>query len=583
MRGKRAGGPLGRLGYRAANIAAPCARRRGAVAEPRRRRRGLATHVEDRRLIGFARPPDAPAAVHRHRAVRRGATAASPRWRRVHARPRRRAPWLIVVAMMRPLPGDKVGDSYGMVLEADALARPARRPSWQLVVAGDDRSRGAATRCWRRSTRRPGRGWAQAAALGTVAARPTPAGAAGRRRPLRPSPPAVRELFGMALVEVPRCPGRRCCALRPVVAGDAGGVPAIVRDGETGLSDLAPAATPRRWTTRRRALLDDRRAARRWAAQAARPGAVASRAGHRPGGRRRWTRRSRGSDDGPVPRPAPAGHRPPDARGAGGAGAGRAGRGRAGVRRLGRSTASGHAGPGAARCSGCRRCAPATPRSRRWSRRRQKPVDDAFRRHSRRDALLALFDAAWHRPGSSSPRCSRSAGASAASSCCRCWTRPDGRCRVVGVVWCATCCGAAGARGGDRGTGAGPVLRPCPGAWRPNAGAPGGHVPAAARSPTRCATPATSRRRRRRRRARAKRWSSPPAAARSARRCWRRRRRRGPGADSARPALAPTGRRRQRAARRRRTASSSRRRGATSARCWPEPSPCPSARPATIP
>jgi glycosyltransferase involved in cell wall biosynthesis len=131
----------------------------------------------------------------------------------VPARPDR-PPELLAVGMMRP--GDKAA-SY-RVLGA-ALARVGGE--WRLTVAGDGSARAEVE-----------------AALAPFGARVRYLGALDPDR-LRQAYheadvlvwPAINEAFGMALLEAQ-------AAGLPVIAGDSGGVSAIVRHGETGL--LAP-------------------------------------------------------------------------------------------------------------------------------------------------------------------------------------------------------------------------------------------------------------------------------------------------------------------------------------------------------
>jgi glycosyltransferase involved in cell wall biosynthesis len=133
------------------------------------------------------------------------ATAGAPT-----GRPR---PRLITVAMMRP--GAKLA-SYRLL--ACALARvPA--PDWELVVVGDG----------------PARAEVEAAFAGIdpqrirfVGAQTGPRVADWLRRSDLFVWPAIDEAFGMAFVEA------QACGL-PVVAGNAGGVSAVVAAGRTGL------------------------------------------------------------------------------------------------------------------------------------------------------------------------------------------------------------------------------------------------------------------------------------------------------------------------------------------------------------
>jgi len=125
-------------------------------------------------------------------------------------------PWLLTVAMMRP--GDKLA-SYEIL--AGALGRLARR-DWTLLLVGDGPARDAVRTAfaWTRPTRLR---W-----LGQVGEAALPGLYAACDLLLWP---AVNEAYGMALLEAQ-------AAGLPVVAGAAGGVPAIVADGLTGA--LAP-------------------------------------------------------------------------------------------------------------------------------------------------------------------------------------------------------------------------------------------------------------------------------------------------------------------------------------------------------
>lgn len=123
------------------------------------------------------------------------------------------APWLLAVGMMRP--GDKL-ESYRRL--GAALGRLGARP-WRLIVIGDGSARAE------------------------VEAALTPAGSARIRWVGEQTEdalaafyaasdlyvwPAVNEAYGMAILEA------QACGL-PVLAGDVGGVPDIVADGESGL------------------------------------------------------------------------------------------------------------------------------------------------------------------------------------------------------------------------------------------------------------------------------------------------------------------------------------------------------------
>ncbi|GHD39357.1 glycosyl transferase family 1 [Thalassobaculum fulvum] len=141
-------------------------------------------------------------------------------------------PWLLAVGMMRP--GAKAA-SYGVL--GDALARvPDRR--WRLLVAGDGPVRPEVE-----------------AALAPFGDRVRWAGAVDPARLARLYAaadllvwPAIQEAYGMALLEAQ-------AAGLPVLAGAAGGVPDIVRDGTTGL--LVPEGDAAAFAAALRALLDD--------------------------------------------------------------------------------------------------------------------------------------------------------------------------------------------------------------------------------------------------------------------------------------------------------------------------------------
>lgn len=139
---------------------------------------------------------------------------------------------LLAVGMMRA--GDKLA-SY-RVLGAALASVPG---DWRLTVVGDGPARGDVK-----------------AALSAVAGRTTWRGAldgaeldAAYRAADLLVWPAVNEAFGMALLEAQ-------AAGLPVVAGDGGGVPAIVRHGETGL--LAPVGDAGQFASAVAALVADR-------------------------------------------------------------------------------------------------------------------------------------------------------------------------------------------------------------------------------------------------------------------------------------------------------------------------------------
>jgi len=122
------------------------------------------------------------------------------------------APWLLSVAMMRP--GDKLA-SYRVL--GKALARLQDR-DWRLLVAGDGQARGEVQ-----------------AALASVADRVVWLGqqAPDDLPPLYAAAdlylwPAINEAWGMTLLEAQ-------AAALPVIAGRTGGVPNVMREGDTGL------------------------------------------------------------------------------------------------------------------------------------------------------------------------------------------------------------------------------------------------------------------------------------------------------------------------------------------------------------
>ncbi len=122
-------------------------------------------------------------------------------------------PWLLAVAMMRP--GDKLA-SYRLL--ADALGRTTG-PAWDLLIVGDGPARGEVELAFGAAP--PGR----VHFLGALAAEDL-AGLYAACDVL--TWPAINEAYGMALLEAQ-------AAGLPVVAGDSGGVSAIVRHDESGL------------------------------------------------------------------------------------------------------------------------------------------------------------------------------------------------------------------------------------------------------------------------------------------------------------------------------------------------------------
>ena len=158
-------------------------------------------------------------------------------------------PWIAVVAMMRE--GDKLA-SYRLLAEA---LRPLDRLNWRLLVIGDGPTRGQVEAAFA--------GFALASGVPRVhflgALEPKALAATLAACDLL-AWPAVREAFGMALLEA------QAIGL-PVVAGRSGGVPAIVRDGETGL--LTPEGDAERFAEALRRLLENHEPRHRLGANAA--------------------------------------------------------------------------------------------------------------------------------------------------------------------------------------------------------------------------------------------------------------------------------------------------------------------------
>ncbi len=124
-------------------------------------------------------------------------------------------PWLLAVAMMRP--GDKL-HSYRLL--AAALGRPELQATpWQVVVAGDGPARGEVHNLF--ASAAPGRN----RLVGQLGPDELPGLYAASDLFVWP---AVKEAYGLALLEA------QASGL-PAVAGRSGGVPEIVRHGETGL------------------------------------------------------------------------------------------------------------------------------------------------------------------------------------------------------------------------------------------------------------------------------------------------------------------------------------------------------------
>ena len=158
-------------------------------------------------------------------------------------------PWIAAVAMMRE--GDKLS-SYRLLAEA---LRPLDRLDWRLLVIGDG----------------PTRSQVEAAFAGLALASGVPRiHFLGALEPKALAAtlaacdllawPAVREAFGMALLEA------QAIGL-PVVAGRSGGVPAIVRHGETGL--LTPEGDAERFAEALRGLVENHEPRHRLGANAA--------------------------------------------------------------------------------------------------------------------------------------------------------------------------------------------------------------------------------------------------------------------------------------------------------------------------
>ena len=146
-------------------------------------------------------------------------------------------PWLLAAAMMR---ADQKLASYRLLAEALAWID---RDGFELLIAGS----GPAEREVRAAFAERG---VRAAFLGTVAAADMPALAAAADLYVWP---AVKEAFGMALVEAG-------AAGLPVVAGTSPGVAGVVSSGETGL--LVPQGDAAAFADAVRALLDPARRAR---------------------------------------------------------------------------------------------------------------------------------------------------------------------------------------------------------------------------------------------------------------------------------------------------------------------------------
>ena len=151
--------------------------------------------------------------------------------------------WLLAVAMMRD--GVKLA-SWRLL--GDALSRVDGRPAWQLIAVGDGPARARVE-----TALGPGTLF-----TGEVGADDIAAWMAAADLHLWP---AVGEAYGMALLEAQ-------AAGVAVVAGSAGGVPDIVRDGRTGL--LCPEGDAAAFADAVRRLLRDPGLRRRMGSAAAR-------------------------------------------------------------------------------------------------------------------------------------------------------------------------------------------------------------------------------------------------------------------------------------------------------------------------
>jgi glycosyltransferase involved in cell wall biosynthesis len=169
--------------------------------------------------------------VPRERIVRMAPFLDARPWQRAaEARTPSAVPRLVAVGMMRP--GDKLA-SYRVL--ADALARLSDR-AWHLTVVGDGQARNVIE---------PLFDPARTSFTGRVDAESLPAILAAADIFVWP---AVNEAYGVALLEA------QASGL-PAVVGRAGGVPEIVRDGETGL--IVKAGDSAAFAAALAALLDD--------------------------------------------------------------------------------------------------------------------------------------------------------------------------------------------------------------------------------------------------------------------------------------------------------------------------------------
>ena len=147
--------------------------------------------------------------------------------------------WLLAVGMMRS--GDKL-QSYRRL--AEILGR-LEGDDWRVLVVGDGEARAEVASAF------ASLGPRRVAFAGGLAGEAMPAVYAAADLYAWP---AVNEAYGMAMLEAQ-------AAGLPVVAGDAGGVRDVVRDGETGF--LVGDAAPEAFAGRLRQLIDDAELRRR--------------------------------------------------------------------------------------------------------------------------------------------------------------------------------------------------------------------------------------------------------------------------------------------------------------------------------
>jgi glycosyltransferase involved in cell wall biosynthesis len=139
--------------------------------------------------------------------------------------------WLLAVGMMRA--GDKLASYRQLATALSAI----RARDWHLLVIGDGPAREEIARFFAPFADR-------VTLLGAKTAEDLPLHYAAADLLVWP---AVNEAFGMALLEA------QACGL-PVLAGAVGGVPAILRDGETGW--LVPPGDPAAFSAKLDHLLD---------------------------------------------------------------------------------------------------------------------------------------------------------------------------------------------------------------------------------------------------------------------------------------------------------------------------------------